>query len=669
MKIPPPRKRIDLEEALRLRNEEGLNAVQIAERLGFTVTSIRAAIRRTGGSFRPERSLGMAPHGRTLYGLWESLHARCSDPSHAQYAAYGARDVSVCAEWRTFWPFYDWALASGYRPFQSLSLSSRARTLSPKTCRWITMSQRMRLVGTSHGRRPIHLVTALGETKSIADWAQDSRCSVKAGTLWQRLKKGVAPELAVTLPARRDMRLPKHERQALPVATRHRLDWHEVVRLFEQDGLTVPEIARRVGASYEHVRIGLKARGARDPRPKLHRTQLREIFSQVHRRCSDESDAGYRYYGARGARVCAEWSSFRPFHEWALRAGYQPGLCITRRRGTRVYSPENCHWVTRLAALDRARPPRTSRHPVWTVEAFGETKGPAEWSRDPRCQVSLSGLIVRLRNGWRPEDAIRTPPQVRPADVARVLVTAFHQVKRLTDWARDRRCKVRLSTLGQRLRRGVPPEEAISAPAYHRRNRTADTTEHSGTSDAATGARTGRPGLPISTPSSYAPASPHRPDAPTTMSRRTAEERIAELQAEIERIKAREAEQKVKKDPALRHISGAVRAIDKAAASTQDKATRQALTEARATLAACLALNGVKAGGGGGGVRRRSGGLAPDPDKVLAYLGKHPGARGEEIAAQLGTDTGTLRPVLHRLRDDGKIVVEGKARATTYSTK
>jgi hypothetical protein len=130
---------------------------------------------------------------------------------------------------------------------------------------------------------------------------------------------------------------------------------------------------------------------------------------------------------------------------------------------------------------------------------------------------------------------------------------------------------------------------------------------------------------------------------PATMPRRTPDQRIADLRAEIERIKAREAQRKVTKDPSLRHISGAVRALDKATAATQDKATRVALTEARATLAACLALNGVKLGGGGGGVRRRSGGAAPDPGKVLAYLEKHPGSRSEEICAELGTDTASVQ--------------------------
>jgi len=148
--------------------------------------------------------------------------------------------------------------------------------------------------------------------------------------------------------------------------------------------------------------------------------------------------------------------------------------------------------------------------------------------------------------------------------------------------------------------------------------------------------------------------------------RRSAEERIAALAAEIERIKARAAEAKVKKDPALRHISGAVRALDKALSATKDKATRQALTDARATLSATLSLHGVNVESGGG-TRRAVRAEAPNPAEVLAYLKKHPGSRSEQMAADLSTETSALRPVLHELRDEGKVKVEGKARATRYT--
>ncbi len=155
---------------------------------------------------------------------------------------------------------------------------------------------------------------------------------------------------------------------------------------------------------------------------------------------------------------------------------------------------------------------------------------------------------------------------------------------------------------------------------------------------------------------------------PPKHARRTADERIADLKAEIERIKARAAQQKVKKDPALRHISAAVRAIDKAMGETKDKATRTALAEARATLSACLALNeAVPAVGGGVLIPKPRAVGRPDADQVLDYIRNHPGSRSEEICGELGTDAARLRPVLHRLRDEGKVKVEGKARATRYT--
>ena len=152
--------------------------------------------------------------------------------------------------------------------------------------------------------------------------------------------------------------------------------------------------------------------------------------------------------------------------------------------------------------------------------------------------------------------------------------------------------------------------------------------------------------------------------------RRTPEQMIAGLQTEIERIKARAARAVVKKDPALRHISGAVRSIDKAAAETKDPATRTALTEARATLAACLALNGAAPTGGGRTLSPKPRAVAPpDAGNVLAYIRKHPSSRSEEICGELGTSAASLRPVLHELRDGGKVKVKGKARATRYTAR
>jgi hypothetical protein len=151
--------------------------------------------------------------------------------------------------------------------------------------------------------------------------------------------------------------------------------------------------------------------------------------------------------------------------------------------------------------------------------------------------------------------------------------------------------------------------------------------------------------------------------------RRTADQRIADLQAEIERLKTRAARQKTKRDPALRDIAAAVRAIDKALKVTRDKATRTALDEARGTLNACLTLHDALPRGGRRSLLPRSRRTKPEPASVLAFIQEHPGSRSEDICAALATDAAGLRSVLHGLRDQGAIQVTGKARATSYSAK
>ena len=148
--------------------------------------------------------------------------------------------------------------------------------------------------------------------------------------------------------------------------------------------------------------------------------------------------------------------------------------------------------------------------------------------------------------------------------------------------------------------------------------------------------------------------------------RRTPEQLIAELEAKIAGVKRRAEQQKVRKDPALRHINGAVRAIDKAASSTQDGATRAALEEARTALGAVLTLNGVVVRSSGGGGVRRNGSAAVEADQVARYIADHPGSRAEDIATALGTGTAQLRPALMKLKSLGAVEPKGKARATRY---
>jgi hypothetical protein len=112
-----------------------------------------------------------------------------------------------------------------------------------------------------------------------------------------------------------------------------------------------------------------------------------------------------------------------------------------------------------------------------------------------------------------------------------------------------------------------------------------------------------------------------------------------------------------------------MRSIDKAAKATGDNAVRKALEEARATLAACLAMNGASPGKGTLKPKRAAARSTAtiDPGGVLVYVRNNPGSSGEQVAEEMGTDTATLRPVLRGLIDAGEVTTTGKARGTRYA--
>jgi hypothetical protein len=131
--------------------------------------------------------------GTRLHRTWNHMRERCSSTSYPEFHLYGGRGIRVCSEWSTsFEAFRTWAFANGYTDELTVDRIDSNGNYEPSNCRWVT--PRLQARNTSRNR----LLTALGEAKTMADWAEDSRCKVSYYALRSRLRYGWSVERALT---------------------------------------------------------------------------------------------------------------------------------------------------------------------------------------------------------------------------------------------------------------------------------------------------------------------------------------------------------------------------------------------------------------------------------------------------------------------------------------
>lgn len=80
--------------------------------------------------------------------------------------------------------------------------------------------------------------------------------------------------------------------------------------------------------------------GAADP--------LYHVLNAMHQRCENPKSRDFKWYGAKGVRVCEQWTltNYEVFRDWALNNGYRAGLTIDRKDPNDHYTPSNCRWVS-----------------------------------------------------------------------------------------------------------------------------------------------------------------------------------------------------------------------------------------------------------------------------------------------------------------------------------
>lgn len=104
---------------------------------------------------------------------------------------------------------------------------------------------------------------------------------------------------------------------------------------------------------------------------------LAGVLKQMKQRVTNPNNKDYKYYGAKGVKLCEEWTTLRGFKKWAYMAGYVPGLTIDRIDPDGDYEPGNCRWVTRKENT-RRRNEKTTQQIAQPTYPLGTASQPAK---------------------------------------------------------------------------------------------------------------------------------------------------------------------------------------------------------------------------------------------------------------------------------------------------
>lgn len=144
------------------------------------------------------------------------------------------------------------------------------------------------------------------------------------------------------------------------------------------------------------------------PHNKTHgesQTRLYRHWISMVRRCTKPNTEAYKWYGARGIKVCREWMTFEGFKAWVMNTRPDESYTVERIDVNGDYSPENCKWIPMSEQAN-------NRTTCVIIEHNGETKNLTEWCAELNLSYKLvHNRITKLH--WSFEKAISTPIDVK----------------------------------------------------------------------------------------------------------------------------------------------------------------------------------------------------------------------------------------------------------------
>lgn len=127
-------------------------------------------------------------------------------------------------------------------------------------------------------------------------------------------------------------------------------------------------------------------------------------WHRMRQRCNNKNCRDYKWYGAKGIKVCEEWDDYLTFKK-DMGEPPSPKHTIDRIDPTKNYCKENCRWATQLEQVKNC-----SSNIRLTYN--GKTQILSDWAKE--LGMSEGAIRQRLRKlGWSVNKSLSTPVRGR----------------------------------------------------------------------------------------------------------------------------------------------------------------------------------------------------------------------------------------------------------------
>ena len=121
---------------------------------------------------------------------------RCGAKDKTHHKDYFGRGIRVCEEWKTFMPFYEWAISHGYKDDLTLDRIDLNGNYAPDNCRWADLTTQ------NNNTRSNKFLTFRGETLTVSQWSK--RLGMSRTAIYKRLGEyGWSVERTLSTPIRK----------------------------------------------------------------------------------------------------------------------------------------------------------------------------------------------------------------------------------------------------------------------------------------------------------------------------------------------------------------------------------------------------------------------------------------------------------------------------------